>query len=111
MMCQDARILTQLGPFRYIATCGCNGGTVHVSWDVATLHLYQTDFRNFANVLEQNWPNSERTGNSFNMWIGSVGLLLEVEDYRMLMSLIREALPKLETFPQTHCERVLAALN
>lgn len=111
MMCQDANILAQLSLFRYIAACGCNGGTVHVSWDVATLHLYKNDFENFAKVLEQNWLNSELTGTPFNIWIGTVGILLKLEDYRLLLGLVREAITGLETLPQTRCERMLAALN
>jgi hypothetical protein len=111
MMCQDAKILAQVGMFRYIAACGCNGGTVHVSWDVTTLHLCQKDFENFAKVLEQNWPHSELTGAPFNVWIGTVGILLTLEDYRLLLGLVREAVGGLETLPQTRCERLLAALN
>jgi hypothetical protein len=111
MMCQDAKILAQVSPFRYIAACGCNGGTVHVSWDVATLHLYNKDFEAFAKVLEQNWPHSQKTGTPFNVWIGTVGITLRLEDYRLLIGLVRETLKRLETLPQTRCERMLATLN
>jgi hypothetical protein len=111
MVCQDAQVLAQVSMFRYVAACGCNGGTIHVSWDVATLHLYKKDFENFVNVLEENWPHSERTGVPFNVWIGTVGIVLKLEDYRLLLGLVREAVVKLETLPQTRCERLLAVLN
>lgn len=111
MICQDAQVVAQYSPFRFIAACACNGGTLHVSWDAATLHLCEKDFEAFAVVLEQNWPDSERTGAAFNVWVGSVGLALHVHDYRILISLVRHAKRGLETLPQTRCERLLAALN
>lgn len=59
----------------------------------------------------QNWPNSERTGKSFNIWIGSVGLMLNVAEYRVLIELVRNALKVLRPLPLLSNKQTSVALN
>ena len=94
MTCGHARLLVPHSTCRYIAACDCAGGTVHVSWDVATLHLCFQDFHTFAEVLEAaslEPPLKQR----YHLQLGTVVLILVPRDYVLLKDLVRRALGQL----------------
>lgn len=88
-MCTHTRILSQYSSFRNIAYCDCQEGIIHVCWDVATLHLCQTDFIKLWSVLEEMQVNSRQTQ---HLWIGTIGISLSPKDFSDFQQLVHQAI-------------------
>lgn len=95
---QHARVLAQCSQFRYIAACGCEGGIVHLSWDVATLHLCLQDFHGLARALEA-LRAEPGVAIRYHLSVGAVALLLSPQDHALLSDLVGAALGKLDPLP------------
>lgn len=111
MTCGHARVLAQHSACRCVAVCDCEGGIVHVSWDVATLHLCFQDFCAFAHVLET--ASLEPVlKQRYHLQLGTVALILLPHDYALLKELVQVALGQLSAPPHALAETTLAkALN
>lgn len=83
------------------------GGTVHVSWDVATLHLCFQDFHTFAEVLEAA-SLEPILKQRYHLQLGTVVLVLVPRDYVLLKDLVRRALGQLSAPAHTPTEPTLA---
>lgn len=111
MTCGHARLLAQHSICRYIAACDCEGGMVHVSWDVATLHLNFQDFHAFARVLETA-SLEPILKQRYHLQLGTVVLILLPRDYALLKELVQVALRQLSAPPHALVETTLVkALN
>ncbi|MCX7600985.1 MAG: hypothetical protein N2Z75_03465 [Meiothermus sp.] len=96
MSCPHLRRLATLSEFRYIDSCPCNGGIVHLSWDVATLHLSLKDFGWLAEVVAQAVRREEEEPEiPFVLWVGSVALRMSFEERHGLHTMIQAALAEL----------------
>ncbi|WP_018466274.1 hypothetical protein [Calidithermus timidus] len=94
MSCPHLRRLATLGEFRYIDSCPCNGGIVHLSWDVATLHLSLKDFAWLAAVVEEA-AGRESPDLPLVLWVGSVALRMSRTEGLELQGMIRAALAEM----------------
>lgn len=103
MTCQHARLLAQHGRFRYIAACSCEGGIVHLSWDVATLHLCLQDFHGLARALEA-LRTEPGMATRYHLSVGTVALLLSPQDHALLSDLVSAALGKLDPPPPARAD-------
>lgn len=95
MMCHSAKMLVQYSKFRYVAACSCDGGVVHMSWDVATLHLQLDDFQQLVRVVE----SLDRDKPMNHVWIGTVGLALSQADQEICHDMLQTAWWKLQAMP------------
>lgn len=95
MMCHSAKMLVQHSKFRYVAACSCDGGVVHLSWDVATLHLQRNDFQQLVTVVEE----LDRSKPMNHVWIGTVGLALSQADHAICHDMLQAAWLQLQAMP------------
>lgn len=101
-MCSHTQILAQAqgGMFRSVAFCDCQGGLFHVSWDVSTLHLCQSDFMKLKMVLDTMRTHSRQTQ---QVWIGTVGLSLSPIDFNEFYRLMDHSIQVLKSTHQRKC--------
>ncbi|MEM7737551.1 MAG: hypothetical protein AAF267_17360 [Deinococcota bacterium] len=107
MTCQNAKVLAKHSKFRYIAACTCCDGIVHISWDVATFHLYQADFFDLKRAAARLIPPAP--GKIQTLWIGTTGIALTPTDYSIFCDLIEGAFQYLPLEP--HPQPSTRALN
>jgi hypothetical protein len=81
-------VVVRLSEARYLARCGCNGGTYHLHWDAATFRLTPEGLRFLARVLED---LLERGGEGV-VWLGTVGLRFREEEGEALLRLLQAGL-------------------
>lgn len=106
-MCQHLYMLAACNAYRRVAQC--EHGTVHFTWDIATLHLGPEDFLTLERLLSQ-WAESGEQQFSIEgwgqlvcdsrgtarIWAGQAGLAVVADDLLLLRALVREAAAALQ---------------
>jgi hypothetical protein len=97
MSCPHLRRLVTLSEFRYIESCPCNGGIVHLSWDVATLHLSLEDFTCLVEVVDATVGRnrSDPPESFFVLWIGNLALRMSRAEGLELRGMLHSTLAEL----------------
>lgn len=100
-MCMVLTVLAHANECRTIAQC--EHGTLHVTWDIATVRLRPNDFLALTRFLERHAANDEASANegwcvverdaryTRRMWIGQVGLMVSADDFAILVALLGQA--------------------
>ncbi|PZA06354.1 MULTISPECIES: hypothetical protein [unclassified Meiothermus] len=102
MSCPHLRRLATLSEFRYIESCPCSGGIVHLSWDVATLHLSLKDFAWLVEVVDEAVERNrfEPPEALFVLWIGNLALRMSRAEEVELRGMLHSALAEMSQRPE-----------
>lgn len=87
---EHARVLARLDEERYLARCGCRGGTYHLVWGPATYRLTAQGLLTLRRALDRILA----LGDGGVVWLGPAGLRFsraEGEELRALLALDLEA--------------------
>jgi hypothetical protein len=101
-MCYHLTVLSHAGAHRRVAQC--EHGSIHLTWDIATIHLQADYFLTLVALFERwiasndthmsldGWGQVTRDANgSARLWVGQAGLALMAGDVAVLRSLIGKA--------------------
>lgn len=107
-MCQHVHILVDYSLYRRVAQC--EHGTIHLSWDIATIHFGPDDLLTLEMLIERWAESGERmfslTGwgqiacdahGAARIWIGQAGIAVTADDLKLFCALVRDAVAVLQS--------------
>jgi hypothetical protein len=102
-MCTQITTLAESNDFRHILKC--EHGTVHLSWDLATLYFNLSEFEQIGCLLEQGlrlvepaklvespWMLVYKKEGYYQLWLRNVAINLTPVDFLILVDMVRVAL-------------------
>jgi hypothetical protein len=111
-MCQQMTMLAELEEHRFIARC--EHGTIHLNWDVITLHLTKEYFLELAQELQEPLPQqgilmikrswfhlTGKAGRGYALRIGQAELHLSTQDVLFLIHMLQRSLRILQDATET----------